>query len=185
MASVFEQIVQAVHEEISDAALPYGVFRLAQHEHGPLRRAVWIPTTYRTASVRMSNPVRGSDGVVQTAVYEESWDVECHITGASFEDAEQIRERILLAVRQLLHTSSQPNGGFWVNQDGDAADVMFGSSQKVVQRFMWSINVLEPPALQVDSVAVDVAMALQHPEADGPSDELVMHLDDVSVEPDA
>jgi hypothetical protein len=157
MASVFEQIVKAIHDELDDTNLAYSSFRLSQQEHTGLRRVVWIPTSFRTTPVRQTKALRGEDGEIREAMYEEEWDVECHITGATFEDAESVRERLIYAARETLGTDCRPSGGTWVTQAMNEAEAMLGTVQKVVQRFTWTVNVLKPLANAIMVETIETA----------------------------
>lgn len=149
MATVFEEIIEKVHAALDDE-VPYGVFRLSQREHGALRRVIWIPSDYSQEAIRATNPYVDPDtGEKRTAMYAEHWDVECHITGISLEDAEDLREAIVYAVRSVMHTSSRPTGGTWVNQAMDEAQHMHGGAQKVIQRFEWDVMLLMPASTRV------------------------------------
>lgn len=164
MASVFEQIVDAIHVALNEPELPYALYRLAQKEHAALRRVVWIPVSFASQKLSLSNP-RVTATEERHVVGEEQWQVECHITGDTFEDAEGLRERLLWAVKSVLATNSRPQGGVWVNQEEIEAQIMLGSVQKVIQRFSWTVNVLSPEIPQLANVSAETQVVL------GPDDE--------------
>lgn len=159
MTTVFEQIVAAVHEQLAEPSLPYGVFRLSQQQNTAVRRVIWIPTSFESQVASPTNPRPAASGQ-RVAIGQEAWSVECHITGSTLEDAETLRERIQYAVRRVMHTSSRPAGGVWVNQDETEAATMYGSVQKVIQRFTWTVNVLEPAEQSVVVEAIDTTPAV-------------------------
>lgn len=146
--SVFEQIVEQVHLTLDDPTVSYACFRPAQHENAELRRVIWIPLSFETNGVSPSNArLRSDTGAPVDVLYQEDWSVECHIVGETFADAEDMRERIIGAVRRALKTSARPAGGTWANQGEGDAQLMFGAAQKVVQRFVWTVNVIDRPGV--------------------------------------
>lgn len=146
MSSLFEEIVDAVHVRLADPDLPYGVLRLSQDEHAAERRVVWIPLTFTSRPPDMTGPVRCTDGVVRTMQGLEDWHVEAHIIGSDLADTEDIRARVVFAVRQELGVRAKAVGGIWVTQAIDGASLTFGGLEKVVQRFEFSLPLFTPDA---------------------------------------
>lgn len=172
--------MRAVHDALNDPQLAYGVFRLAQQQNQQIRRVIWLPIRFDSQPVSPANPrlVLGSSGPTYRRAYgQESWHVEAHITGKTFEDAESLRERILAAVRSVFGTGSSADGGLWVNQSEGEAQAMYGDAQKVIQRFVWTINVLAP-----DEPATTI-VAVEGPEIPGPEVTAEPAFPDPSVEP--
>lgn len=147
MADVFTLIIDEVHLQLADASLPYGVFRLSQQQHEGQRRVIWIPTNFDDQPLRTANPVTDSDGVKRTAMLREEWQVECHITGTSFEDSEEIRKRVIFQTRKMFGIKFRAVGGVFTTQAADDAALMQGGAQKVIQRFVVELLMFPPEPL--------------------------------------
>lgn len=165
MASDFEQIVTELHAQLADSTLDYGVLRLAQVEHAQARRVTWIPISFEISPVDGSGPVQSTAG--ERALYIETWLVEAHIVGDSFEDAELIRLRLLDVARRVLGKHSQPIGGVWVTQALNAAAHSYGGLEKIVLRFRWKLDVLSPlPAANTSTIVQVVETTVTLPTDD-------------------
>jgi hypothetical protein len=140
--NLFVEIVRAIEQRMLDTIdEPHGIFRLDEAKRGPCRRVLWIPTRFT------QNPpaVAQKKCLGRRVLAAESWDVDCHITGSSFEDAECIRAAAMLATLQVLGQNSRATGGEWISQDANEAALTMGPFFRVLQRFAWQLNVLEPP----------------------------------------
>lgn len=143
MPSDFERAVDLIHETLADPTVWKGMFRIAEDEHTPVRRIVWMPRSYDSRPTKYTNPRHDLSGQVAKVIGVEVWTVEAHASAESFEALELLRARLLSVIRKLFGTDSTAGGGHWTTQEQNVAGVMWAAAEKCVMTFQWSFNVVE------------------------------------------
>ena len=121
-----------------------------------------------------SNPRRDADtGELGDTLLTDRLMVECHITGVDFEDGCAIRHQILNACRRALGVSSEAADGAYVTEQQGHSGYMWAGAVKIVQRFVWSMNVPKTDGYIARVDEIDQTSELQ---ADAPavSEELLV-----------
>ena len=134
--SDFERIASLVRDAFADHTVEWGLFRTAESEHGSVRRVVWIPTEFTCEAPEKTQ---------QDVLHTDFVTVECQVSGQTFADACQIRKQVCSAVRRVMGTASEAADGIYQTEQYGAAGIMWGGHSKIIQRFVWRLNVLRLP----------------------------------------
>lgn len=163
MASDFEVLVDLVREQLNDDTISWGVFRVDETKKEGRRRVVWIPTEFRCITVQQANPMHDFDtGELSDIMLSDRLTVECHISGADFEDACEIRRNIINATWNVMHMSSDPIDGQYVTEMPGQAGHTWAGATKIIQRFEWILNVAKPDQESVEIVEIEQTTELQN-----------------------
>jgi hypothetical protein len=166
--SIIELIVDEVHRVMGAPSVPYSVGRLKAESMAERWRVSWVPGSFSTGPVKVTNPLKCPDGKIRTALYQETWTIECHISAASFEAAELLRARIMTAVKAVMLTTSRPTGGVWITQEDPS--VAYGGTEKVIMAFEWDLLVF-PPEPQTPHIAtIQTIETTAQPSAENSTD---------------
>lgn len=148
--SDFERLVLLVRDAIADDTIEFGVFRTAESEHASLRRVVWIPTEFNCEPVAQTNPLYDPlTGEPGDTLHTDAVTVECQISGRNFADACVIRRQVCNAVNEVFRTSSQAADGVYQTEVYGSSGIMWGGNSKIIQRFVWMMNVGKLPELPI------------------------------------
>jgi hypothetical protein len=74
--------------------------------------------------------------------------VECQITGRNFADACNIRKAVCNAVHAVFKTSAVAADGVYQTEAFGTSGHMWGGNSKILQRFVWEMNVTKTPEPQ-------------------------------------
>jgi hypothetical protein len=158
--SDFGTLVDEIETAMADSTIAFHKLRLSQAHQASARRVIWIPTTFNNGGVMTSNPQVNDAGERVHTLCTDMQTVEAHIIGETFDDVCAIRAKVLNAVRVALQTGSKPAGGEYVTQLEHGAANMFGGREKILQRFMWTMNVVREVEQVTAITAVDQDNAL-------------------------
>jgi len=147
--SDFERLVLLVRDAIADDSIDFGLFRTSESEHASLRRVVWIPVEFDCQPPDQTSPVYDPiTGQAWDTLHVDHVTVECQITGRNFADACAIRKAVCNAVHAVFKTSSQAADGVYQTEAFGSSGHMWGGNSRILQRFVWSMNVTKTPEMQ-------------------------------------
>jgi len=165
MAADFETYVNEVAAVLDEDNLPVKPYRLSETEHDQMRRVLFIPVHFSERPPMRTGPNKDPDSeILRRTLLRETWVVECLIWGTDFDDAEQLRRKIVLACRQVFGTACRLLGGTWVTQASDEARHMYGGAELINARFEWQLDLFAMPLPQAAPETSTITVGLAESE---------------------
>lgn len=168
--SAIEQLIRAVHETLADETVAIGLYSIAEGDVGMSRKVVWVPTRFICDNNKRAT-------LSGTSLFTETLVIECFLYGESFEDACELRDRVLNAVRNTMGTGSTAVDGVYAFEKLEDGSLVWSDVAYIAQRFHWNVFVprIEDTSYPVRVKSIDIVDGTQITAADGaltPSEQL-------------
>lgn len=167
MASAFETIVDAIHEQLKDSRVCRGVYRKALTKNEGFFRIVWIPRGGRIEAATTGGFRADPNQISQTQrinpLAAKMLTVQAHIKARTFEELEILHNNLLVAssvgpLEKAIHP-----GAFEIISEGDERfGYLLGDNCGLVQEFTFNLVVVK----QLQPLAALTAQAIDGTDAD-------------------
>ncbi len=160
--SNIEVVLRAIHETLADDGVAVGLYNLGEGAVGMDRKVLWVPVRFICDNNKQSTLSTGD-------LFTESLVIECHVYSSTFAEAEELRARVLNAVRRTMGTASQAVDGVYAFEKLDDGTLVWGDLSYISQRFNWAMQQprIEDAIYPVRVRQIDVVDGTQFTAADG------------------